>query len=140
MNDNKMEGVKTILNTGLNENGNLTFTKKVRDAKITYPDESTITWACEKFSEQVSGGESILFADDMWSVTGSGSGVNLDGKSYTMEITSALIYKNGCFYPLSGVVEIAAEGEELKVINYGDGECDNIVTVTVGEVTEEISL
>lgn len=140
MNDNKMEGVKTILNTGLNENDNLTFTKKVIDAKLTYPDESVISWNCEKYSEQVEGGATFLFADDVWSVTGSGSGINLDGKAFTMEITSALIYNNGCFYPVSGIVEISTEGEELKVIDYGNGECDNIATTKVGDVVETIEL
>jgi len=140
INDNKLEGVKTILNTGVNEAGNLTFEKKVTDAKLTYPDESFITWNCERQSEQVGGGETFLFADDVWSVTGSGSGVNLDGNSYTLEITSALMYQNGCFYPVSGTIEINTYGEELKTIDYGNGECDNIITVTVGETTETIEL
>jgi hypothetical protein len=140
LNDNKMEGVKTILNTGKNENGNLTFTKKIADAKLTYPDASEITWNCEKYSEQIEGGETFIFADDVWAVTGTGDGVNLDGKTYTMEIASALIYHNGCFYPVSGVVEIAVEGEDLKTINYGEGECDNLVTVTVGDITETVEL
>jgi len=140
INDNKMEGVKTILNTGLNENGNLSFTKKVTDAKLTYVDGTSMTWNCEKVSEQVEGAETIIFADDVWSVTGGGSGVNIDEKSYTMTITAALIYNSGCFYPVSGIMEISTEGEELKVINYGDGECDNIITVTVGDVTETVEL
>jgi len=140
VNDNKMEGVKTTLNTGLNESGNLTFTKTVTDAKLTYTDESTITWACEKLSEQVEGGATFLFADDVWSVTGAGSGVDLDGNSYTMKIASALIYNNGCFYPVRGIVEIATEGQILKVINYGDGECDKTITVTIGDVTETVEL
>jgi hypothetical protein len=140
INDNKMEGVKTILNTGVNEAGNLTFEKKVTDAKLTYSDESVITWNCERYSEQVGGGETFLFADDVWSVTGNGSGVNLDDNAYTLEITSALIYQNGCFYPVSGTIEINSDGEELKTIDYGNGECDNIITVTVGETTETIEL
>jgi hypothetical protein len=57
-----------------------------------------------------------------------------------MEITAALIYNNCFFYPVSGVVEIATDGEELKIINYGDGECDNIITVTVGDVVETVEL
>jgi len=140
MNDNKMEGVKTTLNTGLNENGNLIFTKNVTDAKLTYADGTSMTWACEKNSEQIEGGATILFADDVWSVTGGGAGVNLDKNSYTMAITTALVYNNGCFYPVSGIIEISTEGEEVKVINYGDGECDNVITVTVGDVTETIEL
>ena len=140
VNDNKMEGFKTIFNTGLNDAGNLTFEKKVTDAKLIYPDETSMTWNCTKYSEQIEGAETILFADDVWSVTGSGSGVNLDGNAYTLEITSPLIYNNGCFYPVSGEVEITTEGEALKTINYGDGECDNIATVTVGDNTEIIEL
>lgn len=140
MNDNKMEGVKTILNTGLNESGNLTFSKKVTDAKLTYADGSTITWNCDKNSEQIEGGATLLFADDVWAVTGSGSGVNLDGKSYTMTINTPLIYNNGCFYPASGIVEISTEGEDLKVIDYGTGECDNLANVTVGGVSETVEL
>ncbi len=139
-NDNKMEGVKTILNTGLNENGNLTFSKKVNEAKMSYADGSEMSWNCDKTSELIEGGDSFVFADDVWSVTGSGSGVNIDGNNYTMTITSALIYQNGCFFPVSGIVEIAAEGEELKVIDYGNGECDNLATVTVGDESETIEL
>lgn len=140
INDNKMEGVKTILNTGINEAGNLTFEKKVTDAKLTYPDETSITWNCEKYSEQTGGSETLVFADDVWSVTGGGTGVNRDGNAYTLEITSPLIYNNGCFYPVSGTIEISVEGQDVQVIDYGNGECDNIATVTTGEITDAIEL
>lgn len=140
LNNNRMEGVKTILNTGLNEEGNLTFTRKVKDASLTYPDSKKMTWKCEKFSELIEGGQTILFADDVWSVTGGGSGINLDGKAYTMKITKELIYKNGCFHPVSGVVEITTEGEPLKVIDYGTGACDNLAEVTTGDVKETVEL
>ena len=139
-NDSKLEGVKTIQNTGLNENGNLTFEKSVSEASIVYPDASSMTWNCERSSELIEGGDTFLFADDVWSVTGSGSGVNLDGKNYTMTITSPLIYINGCFYPVSGIIEIATEGEELVIIDYGDGSCDNLASYTCCGVTEIIDL
>jgi hypothetical protein len=139
-NDNKIEGTKTILNTGENENGHLTFTKKVMDAKVIYPDETEMSWESEKVSELIEGNETFLFADDVWAVTGGGSGVNLDGKNFTATITSPLIYKNRCFYPVSGVLEIAVDGEELKIIDYGDGECDYEATVTVGDQSETIEL
>lgn len=139
-NGNKMEGTKTILNTGLNERGNLTFTKKVKDAKVTYADESSISWECDKQSEMTGGASTFLFADDVWSVTGSGKGVNPDKKNYTLTITSPLIYKNGCFYPVSGTVSIETEGEDLQTINYGTGDCDNLATTTAGGVSTEIKL
>ena len=138
--DNKLEGVKTVLNTGLNDAGNMTFNKKLSGGKISYADGTSMSWDCEKQSELVEGSGTFIFADDVWSVTGKGSGVNIDGNSYTMNITTALIYKNGCFYPVSGVITIETDGEETKTIDYGDGECDNLITVTVGDVSEVIEL
>ncbi|MBW8330800.1 MAG: hypothetical protein K0M40_02175 [Prolixibacteraceae bacterium] len=139
-NSNKMTGVKTILNTGLNENGNLTFAKTIADASLTYPDGTFISWECRKQSELIGGGSTFLFADDVYSVTGTGSGVNLDGKKYTLTIISPLIYKNGYFYPISGSIEIASDGAEKQTIDYGNGDCDNLATQTVGDVTTEIKL
>ncbi len=138
-NDNKLEGTKTILNNGENENGNLSFTKKVTGGKLVYSDDSEMSWDCEKISEQVEGNETFRFSDDVWSVTGSGSGVNRDGVEYSFEITTPLIYKNGCFYAVSGVVEITT-AESSTVIDYGEGECDKEVTVTTDGVTETVEL
>lgn len=139
-NDNKLVGVKTYLNTGINENENLTFTKTVTDAQLTYGDTATMSWNCEKYSELIEGTETFKFADDVWSVSGGGSGINIDGKDYTFTITSALIYKNGCFHPVSGIIEFEVPNEETKIIDYGIGECDNKATVTADGVTEEIEL
>ncbi|NLO04081.1 MAG: hypothetical protein GX126_17500, partial [Bacteroidales bacterium] len=138
-NDNKLEGKKTILNSGLNDDGNLTFTKKIEGGKLSYPDGSSMSWNCEKSSELIEGNETLRFFDDIWSVTGSGSGLNIDKVDYTFEITSPLIYKNGCFYPVSGIVEISTK-DNLQVIDYGNGECDKKVTVTTNGVSETIEL
>lgn len=139
-NNNKLEGVKTYLNTGKNERGNMTFTKTVADAQLTYGDTAKMSWECEKFSELIEGTETFKFADDVWSVTGGGTGVNIDDKSYTFTIISPLIYKNGCFHPVSGEIEFNVPDEEKKVIDYGSGECDNLAIVTIGSVSEEIEL
>lgn len=140
LNNNKLEGTKTILNTGLNQNGNLSFTKNVKDAKLTYADGKSITWESEKYSEMIAGSSTFIFADDAWSVTGSGNGVNLDGVKYSVNITSPLIYHNGCFFPVSGTLEIDTEGQELQIIDYGTGECDDLATLTVGGESKEIEL
>ncbi len=139
-NGNKLEGTKTILNNGLNERGNLNFTKSVKDSKLTYTDGTSITWACEKYSEMIAGSTTFIFADDIYSVTGAGSGVNLDGKKYTINITSPLIYNSGCFYPVSGILEINTDGQNSQTIDYGTGECDNLATLTVGGTSSEITL
>jgi len=139
-NDNKITGTKTILNTGLNERGNLTFFKTVSDASIIYTDGTSISWECKKFSEMIAGNSTFIFADDVYSVNGTGTGINLDKQNYTMKITSPLIYKNGCFYPVSGIIEITTDGAEKQTIDYGSGECDTKATLTVGGVSSVIEL
>ncbi len=114
--------------------------RKLTDGKITYADSTSMTWECEKQSEMIEGGATFKFSDDVWSVTGSGSGVNIDGKSFKMTIITPLIYKNGCFYPVSGVLTIETDGEETTTIDYGNGECDNKITVTTGDESVEIEL
>ena len=81
--------------------------------------------------------ETLLFADDVWSVTGGGSGVNVEGKVYSFTIESALIYHNTCYFPVSGAIKFVIDGEEDLVINYGNGECDEIATAKVGDGEEE---
>lgn len=139
-NDNRLEGTKTITNTGLNTDGNLTFSKRVENASITNLDGTSIKWDCVRNSELIEGGNTFIFADDVWSVTGSGTGINEAGQAFTVTITSALIYNNGCYFPVSGIVEIVTEGGNTEIINYGNGECDNQATLTVGDITTIIDL
>ena len=78
---------------------------------------------------------------------GNASGINLDGLQYSKVVdeSNPLLFKRSCkesgiFAPVSGITTISVEGEEDKIIDYGDGTCDNIATVTQGDVTEEIEL
>ena len=138
-NDVKLEGTKSIINTGENENGNLTWQKLV-DGKVTNSEGQEMTWYSERNSEMTAGKETFMFADDQYDVTGSGSGNNYDGIDFTMEITTPLKYKSGCFWPLSGVLVINVDGAPEVTIDYGTGECDNIATSTIDGVTTEIIL
>jgi hypothetical protein len=58
------------------------------------------------------------------------SGTNRRGVAYTMIIQSDLIYKRGCPIAVQGVKIFRFNGKEITV-DYGSGECDNIVTITV---------
>jgi len=135
-----LEGVKTIENTGVNEAGNMTWTRKMTDGKLTYTDGSTLTWDCERYAELVEGGDTWEFSDNVYMVTGITTGVNQDGLNFTAEITVPLKYVSGCVFPVSGELTITVEGSEPVVIDYGDGECDNLATQTTGDETVEIEL
>ena len=78
--------------------------------------------------------------------TGSASGVNKEGLNYTVTITKAIVWKRGCL-PLKRIM-IPVEGIKVKefengtsiAIDYGDGTCDNIVTITKDGLSETVEL
>ena len=139
VNDVQLAGTKTIENTGLNDAGNMTWTRKMADGKLSFVDGTTSTWNSERFSEQVEGGDTRIFRDNVFLVTGGGSG-NIKGIDYSVTITSPLRYQFGCRFPVSGELSIEVSGAETTVINFGDGECDTTATKTVGEVVTDIVL
>ncbi len=139
-NDDKIEGTRSIMNTGLNNAGFLTFARKFEDAKITKPDGAIMTWNTERFVEMTAGSETFPFADDEYLVTGGATGTNYDGVNFTVAITEALHYRTGCFFPISGLVTIEADGQSPIVIDYGTDECDNLATSTQDGVVTDITL
>ena len=140
VNDVQLEGVKTIENTGLNEAENMTWVRKMTDGKLTYEDGTNTTWNCERFSELVEGGDTWLFRDDIYMVTGGGNGINQEGLTFSVEITVPLAYVFACRFPVSGELTIIIEGSEAVIIDFGDGECDKIATQTIGDEVTEIEL
>lgn len=59
-------------------------------------------------------------------------GVNRRGKAYKMKILEPLVYKRGCPIAVKGVKQfINVENGKVITVNYGDGECDRVITITV---------
>ncbi|MBI4645713.1 MAG: hypothetical protein HY738_03710 [Bacteroidia bacterium] len=132
--DYKVEGTKTITNNGRNSNNNLSYTVTVSNAKITTPDNKEITWNSTRIREWIEGGNTqYVILDDVYSITGSASGVNREGRSFTVTITEALRIELDCRWIVKGKVEIVPDELKTRVVDYGDGTCDNDATVTIGD-------
>lgn len=137
----KVEGTKTVSNEGFNENQNMYFSVSLEDGKVTSPEGDVHTKEYNKIREFVSGIETPRFrADDEYMITGTATGINRDMITYTRTIIEPLHVAFTCKWILSGSVEIAAEGKETAILDYGDGTCDAIASVTIGEESKEIKL
>lgn len=68
-------------------------------------------------------------------------GINRRGKAYEMIIVESLLYKRGCPLAVSGIKQFidVASGKVIEV-NYGDGQCDRIVTVTANGSTRTVEI
>ncbi len=80
-------------------------------------------------------------SDDKVVVTGAISVDNTtDNISYSKTITSGLVKLGDCSYIVSGTVEYKQAGTVIATLDYGDGTCDNLATLTVGGTTTEVTL
>lgn len=78
---------------------------------------------------------------------GLASGINREGLTYNNEVdettpilTLSTCREEGTFAPVSGILSINVEGESEKIIDFGDGTCDNLVIVTQDGVSEEVEI
>lgn len=107
------------------------FTRQVFKA-VCSNGSATLKWEGTHTVTQTAGGSTPLnILDDVYSVTGNASGVNREGKSYTVNITSPVVKRTSCHWIESGRVDITPEGLAARTLDYGDGTCDGKATVTI---------
>ena len=80
--------------------------------------------------------------ENVTTLTGSATGVNRNGEAYRAEIVEEFVFARDCwlgrvFIPVSGVKTFTVE-DQITTIDYGEGACDNLATVTKDGVSEEI--
>lgn len=126
-----IQGTKTITNNGLNANGKPYFTVNV-NGSITAPSNAyTVTWNSTRTRTWISGNNTATIWDDVYEITGSASGTNRNGSPYSMTIQTPLRAEIGCRWIVSGVINMQPQDGQLRVINFGSGDCNNGFTVTV---------
>ena len=66
----------------------------------------------------------------------------ISGAKVTKTITSGdpIVFKLACHHIVSGTVTFTTSDDREWSINYGDGDCDNKATLTIGDKTKEITI
>jgi hypothetical protein len=62
-----------------------------------------------------------------------------DGE-YEKVITKPIVKIDGCKYIVEGTIEYYQDGVLIAVVDFGNGNCDNIATKTIDGVTSEFTL
>ena len=110
--------------------------KRDLNMKLVFPDANTFTYTGTK---HVAWDLGVLGNrwDNIYSVkVGSTlSGTGRGGKAYTWTVNTDVVRKTACqllgiFKPVSGVVTIQ-HNNKTKVVDFGDGNCDKTVTITI---------
>ncbi|MDC1202568.1 hypothetical protein N8004_01175 [Salibacteraceae bacterium] len=152
--DNLVEGTRTSSNLGENSSGQLHYEVKVEDGKVTNPDGETILWESTRTRTWVEGQETGFFTsdgnggwlgwdgitDDVYEITGNGSGTSRAGLDFDLNITNPLRVQLDCKWITEGTIILTPAGFNDRSIDYGTGECDNKATVTINDNETEIKL
>lgn len=140
VNDNQVMGTKTVTNNGYNTAGHLTFSISVNGTIIKANGGGTITWTSSRTREWVAGESTPTWSDDEYLITGSASGTNAAGNSFTAAITSPLDIKLNCRWIVAGTFTITPSGKPTRTVDFGSGACDDQATVTINGTTYAITL
>lgn len=148
-NTTHVEGNLTLTTQTSADSLHLQFESVLDSGKVTFGDGKFITrihdltrvWirSAVPFNDQW-----ITLANTPNSSNGSSAGMAKDGKIYTTQITKQLIEKVSCmtkkvFIPVSGT-KLVTVGNQQYLVNYGDGTCDNIITVTLNGKQKQITV
>jgi hypothetical protein len=124
----------------ITSNSRRPVTVETKNAKITYRDGKFVAWAgtlelaTERKNEESKSN----------TITGTITGITKRYETFSAIITSPVTYNYDCNglktpVPVKGSVMMIVN-QEKSAINYGDGNCDNIFTLSVGERQTQLDL
>lgn len=135
----QISGNKVITFIGDNETSKIF--SSTGDMTFTFADGSTMTKISEHVRQWVSGIDTELNpSDDIIHITGSSSSIRSDGNEMQKVINEALVKTGSCRFITQGIITFSKTGESPAVLDYGDGTCDNLATLTKDGETKEIIL
>lgn len=125
-----IEGTRKVVVVSVTDT-ETTFDVTLEGGKITWPDGRTGTREVRRRRIHERGENHIL---DRLIIYGTAQGTLCNGRSYFIDILEPLIYDRACWaegviIPVQGKKFIKHGNRELT-IDYGTGDCDNIVTLT----------
>lgn len=102
------------------------------------------SWNASYKIKSISGNDSGFpdIGDDLYEITGSANGNDgsQGNKNYSVEIVIPLNYQLGCRNIKEGLSELSYSNNSIRAIDYGSGNCDNTIKVTVDGKDYNISI
>lgn len=137
-NEKQLEGTVTKeRNKKLNDTPSFSIIHK--ELNITWEDGSFSIIKSDRKREWIEGFDNQIWSDNVYLITGNSSVTQKNGKTKTILITEALRREAFCKNIVSGKLEITKDGTS-SVLDYGDGECDDLATLTIGDIETIIEL
>ncbi len=122
-------GGGSIFRERSNENENHQATKTF-DITVTWEDGSFASKEGVKVREWIEGQGTPAWGDNVFLITGNGTFTKKDGTVLSAQVVEPLRRELACRFLVSGIVNLA-KNENTGVLNYGDGTCDDLATISI---------
>ena len=112
------------------------------DVKITFPDGKVYSRIGTRVREMTEGFDTIgNWEDNVFLVSGYNITTFPNGTKYTFTITTPLRIAMSCRmpFPVKGVIKVVKNDAEAT-LDYGNGDCDKLVIITINGVSKQIEL
>ena len=139
-----IEGTRSVENVSETLNDYPKFHITLTDGKVTWEDGTFATREVDRYRVWLRAMNPM--DDETHILEGSiASGINREGLSYSSTVLADLIYKRACRgtnpgrIAVQGIKEVII-GDETHLVDFGDGACDSIVTITANGVSTKVDL
>jgi len=144
INRRHIEGVRTVTNISESLAANPKFHIVLEGGMVTWPDNTFATREVDRVRVWFRAANPLL---DEYHILAESTADGTTRKeiNYACLVLEDLVYKRACRnsvrgrIPVAGVKEVVF-GDRKYIIDFGDGECDNLVTITTGDGTKTIDL
>ncbi|HAH22406.1 MAG TPA: hypothetical protein DCL77_01330 [Prolixibacteraceae bacterium] len=137
----KVEGtvVKTI---SKDQENNIRTAVIQENITITFPDNEGTATRVANMTRQYERGLLATPLDNQIITWGTVEFTRLSGVKLTKTITAAtpLVFKVACHHIVSGIVSVSTSKNRSWTLDYGNGDCDNKATLTIGDKSKEIRI
>jgi hypothetical protein len=137
----KIEGtISKTITIDREDHSRVAVTKE--NVTITFPDNGGKAQRKAELTREYQLNSIGNFQDDVITSWGKVEFTRLSGLKVTKTIAEAdpLVFKVSCHRLVSGTVTFTTSDNRTWSVDYGDGECDNLATVTNGDKTKVIHL
>jgi len=148
VNNKGVTGTIELRDVSINAQGNLQCAKRLIDLTISFPNGERVVFNGTRIREWLAGCGDDNRYNNVYRITGSVTGKWTTGRTFTHEIVEPIIADWSCaaqgnFARIAGVVEVTKLGgykDRKRTVEYGDGECDNIIVITTFRRTYNLTV
>ena len=115
--------------------------RELTDLTVTYKDGKTTVLNGTEQRRWIEGRGDGDPKNDVFEITGTIEGINRRGQAFTSVIVEPIVVNTACdkFVRVSGVKEVTTARGKKYTTDFGDGECDDIITLTTPRRTFDIT-